>query len=187
MSFCTRLLERQPCAVGLRPRENHRDTAPNALNDDSASRKRKPTVAEAHVLSASVRRYSPRGVTVSKPRLDSEHLFRLMVANIRDYAIFMLDPDGRIATWNAGAERITGYKADEAIGKHLSIFYPQVDIDAGKCDRVLGVAEREGHFDEEGWRLCKDGTPFWASCVLTAVRDDSGALLGYSKITRDLT
>ena len=124
---------------------------------------------------------------MSKPRLDTEHLFRLMVANIRDYAIFMLDPDGLIATWNAGAERIKGYKADEVIGKHFSIFYPQIDVDAGKCDHELESAERDGRFEDEGWRVRKDGTQFWANVIFTAVRDEAGTLLGFSKVTRDLT
>jgi PAS domain S-box-containing protein len=118
---------------------------------------------------------------------DSEQLFRLMIASVRDYAIFMLDPAGRIATWNAGAERIKGYKADEIIGKHFSVFYPEADVQAGKCDTELEVAVREDRFEDLGWRIRKDGSQFWANVVITAVRDDQGTLVGFSKVTRDLT
>jgi PAS domain S-box-containing protein len=110
-----------------------------------------------------------------------------MVANVRDYAIFMLDPKGHVATWNVGAERIKGYKADEIIGKHFSVFYPAVDVEAGKCERELEVAEREGRFEDLGWRLRKDGSQFWANVVITAVRDATGRLVGFAKVTRDLT
>jgi PAS domain S-box-containing protein len=120
-------------------------------------------------------------------RIDNEQLFRLMIANVRDYAIFMLTPTGHIATWNLGAERIKGYSADEIIGKHFSLFYPQGDVDAGKCELELRVAARDGRFEDEGWRVRKDGTRFWANVVISAVRDVSGALVGFSKVTRDLT
>jgi PAS domain S-box-containing protein len=111
----------------------------------------------------------------------------LLIASVRDYAIFLLDPQGHVATWNLGAERIKGYRADEIIGKHFSQFYPQADIDAGKCEFELEVAAREGRFEDEGWRLRKDGTTFWANVVITALRDPSGALVGFAKVTRDLT
>jgi PAS domain S-box-containing protein len=119
--------------------------------------------------------------------IEREHLFQLLVASIQDYAIFMLDPSGRVATWNAGAERIKGYKADEIIGRHFSMFYPEVDVEAGKCEHVLAVARNEGHYEEEGWRVRKDGSRFWALVVLSAVRDGDGRLVGFSKVTRDLT
>jgi PAS domain S-box-containing protein len=106
---------------------------------------------------------------------------------VRDYGIFMLDPDGFIVSWNEGAQRIKGYTADEIIGQHFSIFYSAADIAAGKPIRELDVATREGRFEEEGWRLRKDGTPFWANVVLTAVRDSSGEMVGFAKVTRDLT
>ncbi len=118
---------------------------------------------------------------------ESEERFRLLVESVRDYAIFMLDPTGRIATWNIGAERIKGYRADEIIGEHLSRFYPTVDIEAGKCEMELEVAAREGRFEDEGWRLRKDGSHFWANVILTALRDADGRLVGYAKVTRDLT
>jgi hypothetical protein len=121
-------------------------------------------------------------------RLDnSEARFRLLVESVRDYAIFILDPSGIVSTWNAGAERIKGYASTEIIGQHFSKFYPQDEIDAGKCERELAVAEREGRFEDEGWRLRKDGTRFWANVVITALRDPSGALFGFAKVTRDLT
>jgi PAS domain S-box-containing protein len=117
----------------------------------------------------------------------SERRFRLMVESVVGYAIFMLDPEGRVASWNAGAQRIKGYAAAEIIGEHFSRFYPREDIESGKPKWELEVASREGRFEEEGWRLRKDGSTFWASVVVTAVRDDTGKLLGFAKVTRDLT
>jgi len=117
----------------------------------------------------------------------SEETFRLLVAAVKDYAIFLLDPTGKIMTWNAGAERIKGYKPHEIIGKHFSIFYPEVDIRNGKPAMELQVARETGVYEEEGWRLRKDGTRFWANVVITAVHDDSGNLIGFGKVTRDLT
>lgn len=93
--------------------------------------------------------------------IDNEQLVRLLVANVHDYAIFMLDPQGRVATWNIGAERISGYRADESIGAHFSIFYPRSAIEAGACEMALEVAEREGRFEDLGWRVRKDGSEFW--------------------------
>jgi PAS domain S-box-containing protein len=110
-----------------------------------------------------------------------------MVDSVVDYAIYLLDPDGRITSWNAGAERIKGYRADEIIGQAVSRFYLPEDIAAGKPARELEVAAREGRYVDEGWRVRKDGTTFWASVVVSAVRDDDGKLLGYAKVTRDLT
>jgi PAS domain S-box-containing protein len=104
-----------------------------------------------------------------------------------DYAIFMLDPGGRVASWNAGAQRITGYSAAEIIGEHFSRFYPREDIERRKPQWELEVATREGRFEEEGWRLRKDGSTYWSNVVITAVRDDTGKLLGFAKVTRDLT
>jgi PAS domain S-box-containing protein len=111
----------------------------------------------------------------------------LLVESVKDYAIFMLDPQGRVATWNAGAERIKGYRAPEILGKHFSIFYPPEDVAAGKCDRELEVAAGEGRFEDEGWRLRKDGSRFWANVIITALRSPEGALAGFAKVTRDLT
>ncbi len=123
----------------------------------------------------------------SKESQASDLQFRRLVASVRDYAIFMLTPAGHVATWNAGAERIKGYRADEIIGRHFSTFYPEEDIRAGKCEYELEVAGREGRFEDEGWRVRKDGTKFWANVVISAVVDDAGTLVGFSKVTRDLT
>ncbi|MDB6029489.1 MAG: sensory box protein [Verrucomicrobiales bacterium] len=117
----------------------------------------------------------------------SEVRFRSLVENVRDYAIFMLDPKGVIMTWNAGAERHKGYRAEEIIGKHFSIFYPPEDVEAGKPERELEVAAETGRVEDEGWRVRKNGTRFWANVVVTALRDKNGELLGFSKITRDMT
>ena len=117
----------------------------------------------------------------------SEERFRLLVEAAKDYAIFLLDPQGHVASWNPGAERIKGYKADEIIGQHFSRFYPQEAIDRGWPAHELKVATAEGRFEDEGWRVRKDGTQFWANVVITALKDEQGKLLGFSKITRDLT
>jgi PAS domain S-box-containing protein len=117
----------------------------------------------------------------------SEQRYRQLVDSIHDYAVFMLDPQGYVATWNAGAERIKGYKADEIIGKHFSVFYPVEDVRAGKCDMELSVATTTGRFEDEGWRLRKDGTRFFANVVINAVRNEYDFLVGFSKVTRDLT
>ena len=116
-----------------------------------------------------------------------EYRFRLLVEAVRDYAIFMLDPEGRILTWNAGAERIKGYRPEEVIGKHFSIFYPQGDVRSGKPEMELELARREGRCEDEGWRVRKDGSQFWADVVITALRDEDGRLYGFGKVTRDLT
>ena len=113
--------------------------------------------------------------------------FRLLVESVKDYAIFMLDPAGHVLTWNRGAERIKGYSASEILGQHFSRFYPTEDAQSGKCDRELEIAARDGRFEEEGWRVRKDGSKFWANVVITAVRGSDGKLLGFAKVTRDLT
>jgi PAS domain S-box-containing protein len=110
-----------------------------------------------------------------------------MVESVRDYAIFMLDPNGHVASWNQGAQRIKGYTADEIIGQHFSAFYPPEDIASRKPARELKIATRVGKFEEEGIRVRKDGTTFWANVVITAVRDADGSLVGFAKVTRDLT
>jgi PAS domain S-box-containing protein len=128
----------------------------------------------------------PPRITAPLARGD-DAMFRLLVENVRDYAIFALDPTGRVLSWNPGAQRFKGYLADEIIGRHFSTFYPPEDIAAGKPEWELEVAAREGRFEDEGWRLRKDGTRFWANVVITALRAPSGELLGFAKITRDLT
>ncbi|HEY1696691.1 MAG TPA: ATP-binding protein [Polyangiaceae bacterium] len=118
---------------------------------------------------------------------ESEQRFRLLVESVADYAIFMLDPSGVVTTWNTGAQRIKGYRAEEIVGQHFSRFYPPDDVRAGKCEMELEGAAREGRYEDEGWRVRKDGTRFWANVVITALRDDTGRLVGFAKVTRDLT
>jgi PAS domain S-box-containing protein len=117
----------------------------------------------------------------------SEERFRLMVENARDYGIFMLDTSGCIVSWNEGAHRIKGYTAQEIIGRHVSVFYPAEEIAEGKVQRELQIAAAEGRFEDEGWRVRKDGSFFWASVIITSLRDDNGDLIGFAKVTRDLT
>jgi PAS domain S-box-containing protein len=117
----------------------------------------------------------------------SERRFRLLVGSVVDYAIFMLDENGFVANWNAGAERIKGYTADEIVGQHFSIFYTPEDRAAGVPERVLKAARRDGRYEAESWRIRKGGTRFWASVVIDAVRDDRGAIIGFAKVTRDFT
>jgi len=117
----------------------------------------------------------------------SEERFSLLVDSVEDYAILMLDLSGVIVTWNHGAERIKGYSASEIIGQHFSKLYPPEDVASGQCSRALDVARREGRFEDEGWRVRKDGSRFWATCVLTALRGKAGTIVGFAKVTRDLT
>ncbi len=113
--------------------------------------------------------------------------FRLLVEAVQDYAIFMLNPEGMVSSWNVGAERIKGYKAEEIMGQHFSRFYPEEDVRSGKPQWELVIAAKEGRFEDEGWRLRKDGSRFWANVIITAIKDDSAKLLGFAKITRDFT
>src|SRR5690606_36408330 len=117
----------------------------------------------------------------------SEERFRVLVHSVRDYAIFMLDPEGRIATWNEGAEAIKGYRADEIIGRHFSIFYPSEARDSHYPQYELEMAAEVGRFEDDGWRVRKDGSQFWANVVITALHDDDDRLIGFAKVTRDLT
>jgi PAS domain S-box-containing protein len=117
----------------------------------------------------------------------SEEMFRLLVESVKDYAIFVLDPGGHILTWNEGAQRIKQYTFEEIRGKHFSIFYPEVDKLAKKPERELADAIRDGRVEDEGWRIRKDGTRFWANVVITALFDETGELRGFAKVTRDMT
>jgi PAS domain S-box-containing protein len=128
----------------------------------------------------------PNQALAYKPQLSQEWL-QLLAESNKDYAIIMLDKAGRVTTWTPTAERLKGYKAEEIIGKHFSAFYPQEDVARGKCERELEVAKRDGRFEDEGWRVRKDGTRFWASVVVTALTDSQRQLIGFGKITRDLT
>jgi PAS domain S-box-containing protein len=118
---------------------------------------------------------------------ESEERFRLLVDSVRDYAIFMLDPTGRIATWNEGAQRIKGYTPQEIVGEHFSIFYPPAKVAEGFPEFELEEATRTGRFEDEGWRVRQDGSRFWANVVITALRNPQGTLVGFAKVTRDLT
>src|SRR5450432_1935523 len=116
-----------------------------------------------------------------------EERFHLLVDAITDYGIFLLDAGGHVSTWNPGAERLKGYTAREIIGQHFSIFYPEQERAAGRPAKVLESVTREGRYEEEAWRVRKDGTRFWASVTITPLRSESGALHGFAKVTRDLT
>jgi PAS domain S-box-containing protein len=113
--------------------------------------------------------------------------FRALVESVADYAIFLLDPDGKIASWNSGAERIKGYRADEVLGRHFSIFYTDEARASGHPAEKLAIATREGRHEEEGWQVRKDGSLFWANAVVTPVRDADGDLVAFAKVTRDFT
>jgi len=120
-------------------------------------------------------------------RSPTDESFRLLVDAVNDYAIFMLDPSGRIVTWNAGAQKMKGYEAEEIIGQHISIFHTPADLAASEPGTTLAFATANGRAENEGWRRRKDGSTFWANIVITAIRDEAGALRGFAKVTQDLT
>jgi rsbT co-antagonist protein RsbR len=124
---------------------------------------------------------------VEEGQLGSESSFRLLVQSVKDYAIIMLDPDGNVASWNEGAQKFKGYQAEEIVGKNFSIFYTQEDIARGKPAQELKIAADQGRFEDEGWRVRKDGSRFWANVTITALRNPDGSLRGFGKVTRDLT
>src|SRR6201996_832993 len=132
-----------------------------------------------------------RGPMNLKNRLDAsaseDSRYRLLVDAITDYAIYMLDPKGYVSSWNPGAARFKGYAADEIIGRHFSDFYTQEEREAGIPELALRVAAAEGRFEREGWRVRKDGTRFWAHVVIDPIRSADGNVIGYAKVTRDLT
>ena len=119
--------------------------------------------------------------------LSQEGRYRLLIEAVTDYAIYMLDTDGVVTSWNPGARRFKGYEANEIIGQHFSRFYSEDDRNAGLPARVLEIAKTTGKYESEGWRVRKDGTRFWAYVVVDPIRTPSGELVGYAKITRDLT
>jgi PAS domain S-box-containing protein len=143
------------------------------------------SVEAAHAAAAFAGDAQPLGGDA--PRRESSGLYQLLVESVQDYAIFALDPAGNILSWNAGAKRLKGYTREEIVGRNFSTFYSQEDLAAGKPAWELEVAAREGRLEDEGWRLRKDGSRFWANVVITALRDASGALVGFAKVTRDLT
>jgi PAS domain S-box-containing protein len=117
----------------------------------------------------------------------AEHRLQLLIDSVRDYAIFMLDPEGRIKSWNRGAELIKGYTAQEIIGRTIHVFYTEEDLAASQPEQLLAEARERGPVEHEGWRLRKDGSRFWADVVISGIRSETGALLGFVKVTRDLT
>jgi PAS domain S-box-containing protein len=117
---------------------------------------------------------------------DNEQQFRILVQGVTDYAIYLLDPAGNITNWNPGGERIKGYRSDEIVGQHFSRFYTEEDRAAGEPQRALAIAARDGRYEQEGWRVRKDGTRFWANAIIDAIRDPEGKLIGFAKVTRDL-
>jgi PAS domain S-box-containing protein len=119
--------------------------------------------------------------------LESERQFKRLVSGVTDYALYMLDPEGNVSSWNAGGERIKGYAPSEIIGRHFSQFYTDTDRQNGRPRRALSIAKETGRYEEEGWRVRKDGTFFWASVVIDSIRDDDGNLIGFAKITRDIS
>ena len=129
----------------------------------------------------------PEHRPVTSDLLTGERRFQLLVEAVKDYAIYLLDPDGYISSWNRGAERFKGYTADEIIGRHFSCFYTDEDRAAGLPAKALEIAVREGRFEAEGWRVRKDGSRFWTTAVIDAIRDESGQLVGFAKVTRDIT
>jgi PAS domain S-box-containing protein len=157
------------------------DGLPLTQHDASGSAAPQQTEGTDHAASFAIHR--GRGLASS----ESEGLYRLLVESVRDYAIFALDKTGHILTWNPGAERFKGYKAHEIVGKHFSVFYTQPDLDRDRPGEELLIAAREGRVEDEGWRVRKDGSRFWANVVITALRDPSGELVGFAKVTRDLT
>jgi PAS domain S-box-containing protein len=142
---------------------------------DRPNRKQRKSAADAR----------QRGV--EPRRLERLVDFAALVGAVEDYAIFMLSPEGRVASWNSGAQRIKGYATHEILGRHYSIFYPPEEVIGGMCDRQLATAARDGRVESEGWRVRKDGTRFWAMATLTAIHGEDGSLLGFAKVTRDLT
>jgi len=124
---------------------------------------------------------------VTQLSITTNELYRLLVESVKDYAIFALDPNGYVVSWNPGAQRFKGYTASEIIGKHFSVFYPPEDLAARKPQIELEIAAEVGRLEDEGWRVRKDGTQFWANVVITALRGADGELVGFAKVTRDLT
>ena len=123
---------------------------------------------------------------ISSPEVQSD-LYSLLVGCVQDYAIFAIDPTGHVRTWNRGAERLKGYTTSEILGSHFSVFYETEEREQGKPARALEIAVRDGRYEDEGWRVRKDGSRFWATVVITAIRDSAGELIGFAKVTRDLS
>jgi PAS domain S-box-containing protein len=145
------------------------------------------TLGELEAVEEALRESEARKSAIEEWLQESEERFRLLVDGVQDYAIFMLDPDGKIASWNAGAERINGCSAAEILGRHFSRFYTPEDLQEGKPARELELASAQGRYEEEGWRVRGDGSRYWASVIISALRDETGALRGFANVTRDVT
>jgi PAS domain S-box-containing protein len=153
--------------------------------DDDARAPEAATPSHSSTRAAHAAAAPATGKTRGEGSDEGSDLYRLLVESVRDYAIFALDPTGHILSWNQGAERFKGYQRDEILGKHFSIFYPTED--QWKPAQELEIAASVGRFEDEGWRVRKDGTQYWANVVITALRDKAGTLVGFAKVTRDLT
>lgn len=162
------------------------EAALRRLRDELEIRVQRRT-AELEQVNAALREEEIKQQQIMATLEQSEERFRLLVEKVHDYAILMLDTTGHIMTWNVGAQRIKGYQAEEIIGRHFSCFYTDEDQQAGKPERELEIAALQGYCDDEGWRVRQDGSQFWATVVLTALRDDAGQLRGFAKVSRDIT
>src|SRR6185503_11090063 len=148
------------------------------------------TVRTVHSRSAAARTHHAESVMTQHPfdaSREGDELCRLLIARVSDYAIFMLSPEGNVISWNDGAQAIKGYTADEIVGRHVSQFYLPEEAEKKHPQKLLKQAAEKGRVEDQGWRVRKDGTRFWADVVITALRDESGTLRGFAKITRDLT
>ena len=190
-----RLMDKIHTQLGVMAAEEQRLLQERTARAAVAFRNTKATMLVGNALAISlllgagllIRREFGEGQKAETALRISEERFRLMVADVTTYAILTLDPNGLVTAWNSGAERIKGYRSEEIIGQHFSRFYPPEDIAAGKPEMELRTATAEGRIEDEGWRIRKDGSRFWANVVITAMRDAKGKLVGFSKVTRDLT
>lgn len=176
--------DRSGVSARNRPTRRLRRQAPDAHCGPAG--KTEPSAPE-HIVAAGVGPTMKDQANRSEASLTEDGLYRLLVEAVRDYAIYMLDPQGMVTSWNRGAMRFKGYEPHEIIGQHFSRFYTEEDKKSGLPQRALATAEREGVFENEGWRVRKDGTRFWAHVVIDPIRSETGELMGFAKITRDLT
>jgi PAS domain S-box-containing protein len=162
--------------------------AVNLLMDISDQKRADAHAGQAKALLEEHVEHRTQALTDTTDKLkESEQTFRLLVQSVTDYAIYMLDPGGHVANWNAGAQRIKGYSRAEVVGRHFSCFYTDEDRNAGLPARALAVAASEGRFEHEGWRVRKDGSRFWANVIVDPIHDERGQLVGFAKVTRDMT
>ena len=157
------------------------------LDGSLAAEQAQPEREELYRLLSEIDELLERSIPAEQALREREERYRLLVEEVQDYAIFMLDVTGHIMSWNAGAQRIKGYSADEIIGRHFSIFYPPEDIQRGKPDAELLIAAQQGRYEEDSWRVRKDGSLFWANVLITALYDANRQLRGFGKVTRDMT